>query len=106
MLGVPTVRLHGSLIAYRWTRSQPTDVVEVTAAQLSFAPWLRKNYTLMREDVAHVDVKRVRIPPFWWATDLTFVLDSGEQAPKLFRPIRPKHAISVLREFGWPVSDG
>lgn len=100
-----TARLRGALVARRWTRSQPTDVVEVEAGELRFLPWLRPRYTLRRDEVATVEVERIRLPPFWWTTDLTFTLISGKPAPKRFVPLRPRRAIELLRDKGWPVRD-
>ena len=99
----PRLRFRGALVAGRWTRSQPSDIVEINGDTLRFSPWLRPNYELQRGDVEEVRVEKVRLPPFWWSTDIRFVLQHGGEAPKLFRPLRTRLFCSTLRERGWPV---
>lgn len=100
-----SVRLRGCLVAGKWTRSQPTDIVEVSRSHLRFSPWLRDSYEIERDQLQRIEVERIRMPPFWWSTDFAFVLTTGRTAPKRFSPLRPKHTISVLRETGWPVAE-
>lgn len=63
------LRFRGALVAGRWTRSQPSDIVELDGDTLLFSPWLRPNYELRRDDVAEVRIEKVRLPPFWWGTE-------------------------------------
>lgn len=97
------LRFRGALVAGRWTRSQPSDIVELDGDTLLFSPWLRPNYELRRDDVAEVRIEKVRLPPFWWGTDIRFVLKRGGEAPKLFRPWRSRLFCKTLRQRGWPV---
>ena len=48
--------------------------IEVDEAGVKLRTALRRAIEIGREDITRVDVRKVRVPPFWWATNFYFVV--------------------------------
>jgi hypothetical protein len=72
---------------------------------LELHPFLGAAIVLQRNEIAAVEVRRMRVPLFW-QTLLVFWCENGDRIPEMFVPIRRRRASRILRELGWPVRDG
>jgi hypothetical protein len=98
-------RSRGELVAWRWTRGQPTDIVHVWADRIGLKPWLRTDIYISREEIDAIEFVFLRVFPFWWSRDVYFRLNDGSRVPKLFRPLRCGRFRAGVKALGYPVRD-
>jgi hypothetical protein len=93
------------LVSWRWTRSQPTDIVLVWPDRIILLPWLRPDIEIARRNLRSIEAVTVRVLPFWWSRDFYFRLTNGDRSPKLYRPIRPGRFREHVTELGYTIVD-
>ncbi|MGB8857953.1 MAG: hypothetical protein WCC60_01790 [Ilumatobacteraceae bacterium] len=66
---------------------------------------LRREIEIGRDDIARVEVKRIRRPPFWWATNFYFVGGDYKRESQYFVAFRTSALRAALDGLGYTVVD-
>jgi hypothetical protein len=101
---VSATRFRGSLVSSPWINGVWWDAVDIDEERIVLRPWLRRNITLDRSIIDHVEITRVRVP-FNWSTYVSFHHVDGTTAAKIFTPWQRRKFRAALIELGWIVVD-
>jgi hypothetical protein len=77
--------------------------IEVDETGVKMRTALRRKIEIGREDITSVEVRKVRVPPFWWATNFYFVAGDGQRARYYFVAFRTGALRSAFERSGYTV---
>lgn len=98
------LRFRGSVVALRGQRGDGLCSIEVDETGVKMRALMR-DIELTRADIERVEVRKFRLPPFWWATNFYFVGGDGRRVRHSFIAYRTRALRSAFESFGYPVVD-
>ena len=104
---VPRVasRFRGSVMGSSSQRGNGLGSIEVDETGVTLRTALRREIEVRREEITRVEVRRVRVPPFWYATNFYFVGVNGQRAGHYFVSFRASALRSAFDTLGYKTVD-